>query len=286
MRVTFIRFIDTIFYLMYLIIKEDLRNYIKKICIDEKDKSKRVHILANGPSLNLFLNKLETNFKEYGNDDFCGINYFSNTDWYTILRPKYYALSDPQFFTEKHHDYKKAEDMLARMNNITEWKMYLFIPYVYLKSMKRISNKNIIIVPLHSREYIGLESLRFYFYKKGLGNGEFGTVIQNAIYALITLHIKEIYLHGADHNYFNGLIVTDNNQLYYQYQHFYDKTKIEMKPVSFGNKYNISLCNYLQHITQIFKGHKILNMYAEEQNCEIINCTPGSFIDAYKRKRI
>lgn len=283
MRQQIINSIDTLFYVLYFLFKENFRNYMGQ-CKKETDTQKTVHVLANGPSLKFFLHKLENDFERYAKDDFCGMNYIADIDLYAKIRPKYYALSDPQFFKEGLPNSEKAQILFERMNKETTWTMYLFVPYIYYKGFKSITNKHIVVVPLHSRRYIGFESLRFWFYEKGLGNGEFGTVLQNAIYALINLDVKHICLHGADHNYFNGLEVTENNCLCYRYQHFYDNGNEQVQPVSFGGSTCLSVHEYLSDLAYLFKGHEILNKYAQKRGCKIKNCTPHSFIDSYSKE--
>lgn len=285
MREFLINIIDTIFYFLYFLTKEDFTDYISKLCKEEPGESQTVHVLANGPSLNESISRIEAEWDKYAGDEFCGVNYIADLESYERLKPKYYALSDPKFFCEGLPDKERVENMYMNMNERTTWKMYLFIPYLYYKTFKAITNSNIVVVPLHTRQYIGFESLRFWYYRRGLGNGEFGTVVQNAEYALITKGYKHINLYGVEHNYFNGLVVTDNNEFCYRYLHI-GETEAKLTPVSFGAHYGIRVHHFMKGFGYLFEGHDILNRYAQSVGCEILNCTKGSFIDSYKRFRV
>lgn len=276
-------FIDTIFYIAYLGIHEDYKNYIKRWNTVKIASSKSVHILANGPSLNGFIDELDTNWNRYKTDDFCVVNYIANQKIYEKVKPKYYVLSDPQFFLDSHPDSYKAKKMFDNINERTSWNMNLYVPYFYYKKFLSVRNEHIKVIPLHTRQYVGLEKLRFWFYEKGLGNGEFGTVVQNAIYTMINLRYKTIYLYGVDHNFFDGLCLDNHNRLCTQISHFYDKDKeLRKKPVSIGLSVDLKTYEFLEYYACLFRGHHILNQYALSQGCSVINCTKGSLIDAYK----
>ncbi len=276
-------FIDTIFYIAYLGICEDYKDYIKIWNNVKVSSSGSVHILANGPSLNSFIDELDTNLDRYKADDFCVVNYIANHEIYEKIKPKYYVLSDPQFFLDTHPDSGKAEKMFDNMNERTSWNMNLYVPYFYFKNFSFIRNEHIKVIPLHTRQYIGLEKLRFWFYEKGWGNGEFGTVVQNAIYVMINLKYKNICLYGVDHNFFDGLCLDDHNRLCTRISHFYDKGRVfQKKPVSIGLSADLKTYEFLEYYAYLFRGHHILNQYALSQGCSIVNCTKSSLIDAYK----
>lgn len=281
---TFVKnIIDSIFFFMYFVVKENFINYLKNIKNQKLFKNKIVHVLANGPSLKQSLEKMKESWEVLKEDEFCGVNYIANEPLFMRMKPKFYALSDPQFFTNTHIKSKDGKALVDRLNEVVDWEMYMLIPYAYKKYTSLFTNKNIKIVLIHSRRYIGFEKMRFWYYRHGFGNGEFGTVVQHAIYAMVTIGFKQIKLYGVDHNYFNGLTVQDDNKLYYRYQHSFDTEEPKLTPIIFGSETNITVSKFLTDFGYLFSGHEILNRYAISEGCEIINCTPGSFIDAYKR---
>jgi len=63
--------------------------------------------------------------------------------------------------------------------------------------------------------------MRRWMFRKGLANGEYGTVVQNAIYIATHLGYKRVHLYGVDHNFFDGLYMDDDNVLCSRVTHFY-----------------------------------------------------------------
>lgn len=286
MRQSIHDFIDTFYYVAYLAIYEDLKDYIHSYRVLPVSNSSTVHILANGPSLKATMEDIQNNLDKYADDDFCAVNYLSDSDLFSLVKPKYYVLSDPQFFTDKHKNSHKAALMLEGMNKKVTWDMNLYVPILYFKQfVLKMTNPNIVVVPMHTRQYIGSERLRFWFYKHGLGDGEFGTVVQNAIYTMINLHYKYIKLYGVDHNFFDNLVLNDKNQVCSLQTHFYDKEgeKQVPVPIMLGLGEPPMVHEFLEYYGYLFRGHKILNDYARYMGCEIINCTPNSLIDSYRK---
>lgn len=278
-------FLETTEFFFRMVFFENFKNYISKSRKLQKLESNEMVLLANGPSLNEVLSRIQSDeiFKE---KDFCVVNYIADADVYEKIMPKYYVLSDPQFFQEDHKSYYKAKALYEHMQRKTTWKMNLYVQYCYYKLIDWkivLNNENIKVIPFHSTLYNGFESIRFPLYKRGLGNGEFGTVIQNAIYISITLGYKKLHLYGVDHNFFDGLTVNNNNQLCHEYAHYYDKSKTELKPVTISDGEALKTYEFLEWYAKLFKGHHVLNRYAVYMGCQIINHTPNSLIDAYER---
>ena len=115
MREFLINIIDTIFYFLYFLTKEDFTDYISKLCKEEPEESQTVHVLANGPSLNESISRIEAEWDKYAGDEFCGVNYIADLESYERLKPKYYALSDPKFFCEGLPDKERVENMYMNM---------------------------------------------------------------------------------------------------------------------------------------------------------------------------
>jgi hypothetical protein len=278
-----------ILFLFRMMTRENLVNYIKKNGANNIHSSKRLVLLANGPSLSETLKNWKTN-EIINNVDILAVNYFCLNDTFVEICPKYYVLSDPVFFSSNPpvQFKEKIDSMYETLNKKVTWSISLYIQYYAWKRInwkEKITNKNITVIPFHSLKYNGVESLRNWFFFHCLGNGNYGTVILNGEYIGLTLGYKELYLYGVDHNFFENLCINENNQLCNVNTHFYDN-KQELKPLShhYQDKetfYKVS--NYLYEKASIFEGHEIMQKYAEYCSAEIYNCTKNSLIDAYKR---
>ena len=167
--------------------------------------------------------------------------------------------------------------------------MILFIPSLqkestYLDPVRR--NPNIKIVTFHYTPYGGLESLRHYFYKRGLGNGEFMTVALNAIYIALILGYKMLYVYGIDHTFFDNITVNKESVLCFKDKHFYEEETVLRPMICQSGKDNkpYTMAQFIGEKALIFKGHLIMEKFAKAMGATIINCTPNSLVDAYKRK--
>lgn len=278
----------TAMYMWRLITKEDLKNPFKEW---QGEKEKPIYVLANGPSLRDFLEGVEVKWDKYKNAEFFVVNDFVHDSRFTFIKPKYCVMSDPLFFVDTIYS-ERGHNAMSVLADKVSWSMILFIPSLqkestYLDPVRR--NPNIRIVTFHYTPYSGLESLRHYFYKRGLGNGEFGTVVLNALYIALVLGYKAIYVCGIDHTFFNNITVNDENVLCFKDKHFY-KEETQLRPMichysGMSNK-PYTMAQFIDEKALIFKGHLIMEKFAKAIGATIINCTPNSLVDAYERKRV
>lgn len=270
--------------------KEGLKNPFKQFFIKDRPD---LFILANGPSLSKFLESVDRNPEKYISKDFAVVNDFVKDDHFVALKPKYCVMSDPLFFYDTIYSERGHAAMKALAEKV-DWPMLLIIPQCYAKSKylePLKSNSNITIIKFHSVPYSGNENLRYLFYRYGLGNGEFGTVALNALYAAIMMGYKKVYMLGIDHNFFDNLGVNDNNELCHIDSHFYEKES-EMKPIM--NHYGglsveskpFRVSEFLYEKASIFRGHEIVNNFAKKMGVKVYNCTEKSMVDEYDRIKI
>lgn len=281
--------LGSVLFFFRLLFKEGLGNPFKPYRKAKRDNA--AVILANGPSLKDFLKNLAEKMKQYSGADFFVVNDFVNDAAFSVLKPRHYVLSDPLFFWDTVYK-ERGHKVMDAIGEKANWQMFLYIPYIYLKSDYLLpvkENKNVTIIGFHSLHYAGLESLRHFYYKRGLGNGEFGSVVINAIYAALILGYKDIQLYGVDHTFFDGLFVDQNNVFCHKEEHFYTQ-EVKLKPMLChyfkGETRNYTVSYYLQEKASIFEGHEVMERFSRSIGARILNCTGCSMIDAYERKEI
>jgi len=171
-------FIPPLFYF----IKEIIRGVkgklflIRKKTIQNKNKNEnKLLILGNGPSLNNTLEK----FKYFYNFDSLVVNLFAKTDFYKIVRPRWYLLADPAFFLKKQDLSERLKILVDELKdcliNRTEWNLNLCIPVTAYNSefVKEIITKNKFI-EIYCYNNLGDESifpdtsLKFYYWNHSL----------------------------------------------------------------------------------------------------------------------
>ena len=246
-----------------------------------EERHKPVSVLGNGPSLKALLEKMEANINDYRDNDYCVVNNFVNYPIYRLLKPRYVTMSDPLFFMDTKQSERGHKTMRSLAEN-TDWDILFFIPYNHRNSSYLepvLANPHITVVTFHDPAYWGkwLSPLALWLFKRGLGNGEFGTVVQNAMYAMMMLGYKQIDVYGIDHNFFDDLAVNDQNVLCIKDTHFYQKDT-QWQPVG------VSMFYYVWSKEKAFRGHVIMQQLADALGVKIYNCTPNSMVDVYERK--
>ena len=267
--------------------KERIENFIKK----KEDRERDLMVLVNGPSLNGSLDKI-IDGREYEKNDLVVVNFMPNDSRFYIIRPKYLIISDPMFY-DKPSQIERVESFYNNINKRITWDITLFTPYAYYKDLKwrksRFVNPKIEVVPIHQVEPPeGRNDLACILAKKGLMGADFGSVLHHCIYVGMLLGYKKILLYGADHNFFDGLCVNNDNQVCRRTVHFYE-TDAPVSPLYHhysGEKRPYTMSFFLWEYWRIFRGHATLRAIADYLDVKIINRTPGSMIDSYEREII
>lgn len=269
--------------------KEDFRNHVGTAGAVDMVSTRRLAILGNGPSLAVQLPLLIAD-KHWEKADMMAVNFFALSEEFESIRPKYYIISDPLFF-RKAGQSARTEALYTALKERVTWPMTLYVQYYNPEGFDYASaigdNPNIRIVKFHTTLYKGFRNIEFWCYDRGLGSGNFGTVVQNGEFIGMILGYKTIELYGVDHTLLEGLTVDEKNRLCRIQSHYYDKEQATAKPIFF-NATNpprpYSMYSYLAETAELFRGHEVLRDYALHKGVRIINRTAGSMIDTYERE--
>lgn len=96
---------------------------------------------------------------------------------------------------------------------------------------------------------------------------------------------KKIYVAGADHSWMKTISVDDGNHVVSIQPHFYKDSEGEKTRVS-TEYMNYPLHQIVHSFYIAFRSYHTIRDYAESRHASIINITPGSFIDAFPRKKL
>lgn len=239
----------------------------KKLCSD-------LYVFGNGPSLNdLLINNIDS-IKER---DVLVVNFFCNTEYFEILKPKYYIVIDPLFFSSNSDDNEQQnfKKFIEKLNCVS-WKMSLFLPHQYRNSSlrKNVSNPNVKWIYINTTPLKGFVKVNYFLYNRNLGMPMPQTVINAAIFMAIRLKYEKIHLFGAEQSWLKNMHVDEKNIVRSELSHFY--------PANI-NIHAPSLSNLLLTQYNVFYGHELLEKYAVYSGCEILNHVKNSYIDAYEK---
>lgn len=268
----------SIYWIIYKFRFEDFNNYIQK-----EEHQKRFIVLANGPSLQ---NEIIENIDVFLQEDVCVVNNFAITEYYQKIKPKYYVIADPGFWSDlqKCVDYRNK---IFQKLLLTSWPCNLFVPYIAFKHVrfKEIfkDNENIKVIPYHSSEWCGIPSLTNWIYTKGLSMPRVQNVVVACIFNAMNMGYKQIDLYGVDHSWTEQICVNEKNEVCTYDRHFYDQTNVELTPwKKFEEQYKMHVL--LRDLAYMFESYHKLQEYAQYLGVRIVNHTQKSFIDAFERE--
>jgi hypothetical protein len=242
------------------------------LVISKTKQNTKIRILGNGDSLK------EGGFINRDYDYMVLNNYFLSESYYEV-KPLYYLVADPYYFCTK-----EGIDKIKRIISITDWEMYLFIPHNKGENLffKKMETDHVKICLYNSSPFESFTNIKHYFFDKMLAMPIIQNVLVGGIMVSIWLDYKIIELYGVEHSWLTLLSVDKNNIVLIQDKHFYEKE--EVKKVPFRVYREISkLHETLYAFGRMFESYWEIYDYVKDKNIEIINKSPDSFIDAFKK---
>lgn len=256
-----------------------------KTFLQQKSQADSIIILGNGPSLKT---TIEANKDVFHQHELICLNHFALSEYYTEFKPQYYvAIAHDLFLDNVMPHFKEASDKLFNaIADKTSWKMKYFTTQEakkHLRWQKILErNKNIEIVFMNLTPVEGFDRFKFRRFDSAKGMPRPHNVMVPAIFTAIHLDVKKIILVGSDHSWLKELHVDENNRTLFFNEHFYDKEK-QSKQFDYAGQHYMKLHEILSTMSLAFESYHILNKYADYKKITIINCTPGSYIDAFNR---
>lgn len=261
---------------------------ILKILIQSRPLSRRLPaperslvILGNGPSLN---DTIANHHDFLADKDLLAVNFAANAPLYHHLRPSLYVLADSHFFSPG--DDAKVTDL---WNNLakTDWPLTLFVPANQVAQARR-HLKNAPSVTLSTFNLTPVEGfgwLRRFAFRHGLGMPRPRNVLIPSLMTAMRNGYRQIYIAGADHSWSKTLWVDDKNRVVTIQPHFYPDDEKEQERVT--SLYSgIHLHDIYNSFSIAFRSYFEIADFAARSRIEILNITPGSFIDAFRRKSL
>lgn len=243
---------------------------------------KEIVILGNGPSLRQLL---DGDRSELVGRDLMAVNFAANAPEFNSLKPQHYILADPHFFKPEGND--PNVDKLWQSLCAADWQMTLHVPAKRRndsRTRRFLADKTHLLATFNLTPAEGFGPWRRLLYRFRLSMPRPRNVMIPAIMQSIASGYHTILLAGADHSWSRTLSVDDDNRVISVQPHFYKDDAKEQKRVD--TEYaGYHLHDILQSLYTAFKSYHLIADYSHRRNIEIINITPGSFIDAFPRKK-
>lgn len=240
-------------------------------------KRDTIIIMGNGPSLR---DAMENDMEVLMKWPRMAVNLSALAPEFATLRPDYYILADIAFFLKKKTG--KVPALWEALAGVT-WPMTLFLPAT-ARRMPEVGrlpgNVNVKYYNLTPAE--GWKFVMHPVYDSGLAMPRPRNVLIPSIMCAMREGFRRIVLIGADHNWSRTLWVTDRNRVVSIQPHFYQDDDKELRRAEeiFSN---VRLHEVYENYAVAFRSYFNVKAYTDRRGVEILNATPGSFIDAFER---
>lgn len=242
-----------------------------------RERKDTIIIMGNGPSLREAIDNDLDVLMQYPR---MAVNLSALSPEFRMLRPDYYILADVAFFVKnKTGKIPALWDALASV----DWPMTLFVP-AKARRMPEVRKMppNVKVKYYNLTPAEGFRALMFPIYDSGLAMPRPRNVLIPSIICSMREGFKRVVLIGADHNWSKTLWVTDRNRVVMVQPHFYKDDDAELKRAEEIYK-NVRIHEIYGHYAVAFKSYHNVKAYTDRRGMEILNATPGSFIDAFDR---
>ena len=244
----------------------------------------RCVVLGSGPSLK----ETMTLHGRASNTSYLAVNTFVFSDYFERMKPEYYVILDPGMWMADSELPIKVLDMLKTK---TQWRMHLLVPHSARKStfiQELLKHPHIQVQFVNYVVCKGFKSVMHYFFRRNLAMPQSQNVLVAALFLATNIGYKDIELWGADHDWHKTLFVDEKNVVCVKQVHFYENEQ-EVKYVPFYKGLHSNETFRMDEIffawAKVFYGYHVVRDYAKSCGTIIHNATPGSFVDAFERRK-
>lgn len=236
---------------------------------------KEAIVLGNGPSLLESMDSINFNGK-----DIFAVNNFAESNIYESIRPQFYVIAD-NFYWNNNPD----STVLKKIKDKTTWEISLFVPSkIYRRAFFQEylkDNPYVHVIPYNKTYIEGYGKLQKYYFRKNWGAPIIANVLVSSIYLAINNGARRILLYGADHSWTESIRVNNLNQVCIADTHF--NTSTTYTPWEKADGTLFTMAEILEAFSRMFRGYETIRKYANDLDVQIINMTPGSYIDSFDR---
>lgn len=237
-------------------------------------------IMGNGPSLADTMRDFAPQLDRYPT---LAVNFAANAGEFYRFKPDYYVMVDPEFFRSDPN--QNVVDLWQNLRTRIDWPMTLFVPAAEKKRIDLSSNPNLRVETFNPVGVEGFEWIENCAFASGRGMPRPRNVLIVSLMVALKMGYKEIYLVGADHSWTKTLDVTEENIVVSVQPHFYKDNETERKRSASVYR-NVRVHEIMYSFYVAFKSYFAIERFARKKGVDIYNATPGSFIDAFRRRQL
>lgn len=246
----------------------------------KRQPGRSIVIMGNGPSLRQTIDNRRDWLAAH---DLMAVNFAANTPEFAELRPQHYILADGHFMAAPGTD--PNVDRLWQALAAVSWPMTLWVAAKNASKARRLlgDNHNVTVKTFNLTPLEGYEALVHPLIDAGAGMPRPRNVMIPAIITAIRQGYGTVLLAGADHTWTRTLSVDDDNFVVSVQPHFYKDNEEEHTRVRAAYA-GLHLHDVLGSMTIAFRSYWHVRRYADSRGVKVLNCTPGSMIDAFDRQ--
>ncbi|MCC8176092.1 MAG: hypothetical protein LUC85_01995 [Bacteroidales bacterium] len=207
------------------------------------------------------------------------VNFAALAEDFIDIKPRYYVLADPHFFSSN----ERVKQLIDRLKNV-DWKMTLFVP----ATSKHVPDFSGTRVKVERFNAVGVDAwpwLEKALMGRRLAMPRPRNVLIPSIMIALWLGYKKVLVAGADHSWMQSIWVNERNEVVSVQPHFYKEPEGEQKRVD--SEYRGYRLHEIVHSFYVaFRAYHQIARFAKAIGSEVINVTPGSYIDAFPRSEL
>lgn len=230
-------------------------------------------VLGNGPSLR---QTIDDHLDTLKSTPCLAVNFAALADDFTAIKPRYYVLADPHFFSSN----ERVQQLIARLKQV-DWEMTLFVPAT-AKNVPDFSGSRVTVERFNA---VGIDAwpwLETALLRRRLAMPRPRNVLIPSIMIALWLGYKRVLVAGADHSWMQSIWVNERNEVVSVQPHFYKEPEGEQKRVD--SEYRGYRLHEIVHSFYVaFRAYHQIARFAQAIGSQVINVTPGSYIDAFPR---
>lgn len=233
----------------------------------------RLLVMGNGPSLGA---DIAGHGDELRRETTMAVNFAALAPEFARLRPTYYVLADPHFFSRS--DDANLRRLRQALRDV-DWPMTVFVP---VGARFDATSPHVRVERFNPVGVEGFRWLRHWAYRTGLGMPRPRNVLVPALMCAMRAGYRNIAVLGADHSWMRTLAVNDDNEVVSVQPHFYSDDAEESRRVAQVYK-GVRLHQVIMSFYVAFRAYHDIAAWARARGVSITNATPGSMIDAFPR---